>query len=152
MNLFNTLVPRIGAGRLGGLRPVAFGPLRRFVLRVAAEFEDVPLRDADVFDQHPGRVREVFGLRAAKFLGQSFYGVFKPGVRVAAFEKFNDVLAKSVAGILRHESSASLDSNLSAPDSGRGKLPHPSRHLSGIITRWAAGEFLDRASLFRLAQ
>jgi len=52
--IFDTFVPRCGVGWSFGWRPVTLRPGGRFVFRVAAEFQDVPLGDAHVFKQHPG--------------------------------------------------------------------------------------------------
>lgn len=94
VDLVDAFVPGVGGGRLGGFRPVSFGPFRRFVFEVAAEFEDVGLGDADVFEEHPGGVGEVGRLLSAEFWGEIFDGVFEGGVGVSAFEEFEDVLAE----------------------------------------------------------
>src|ERR1022692_4332129 len=54
----DAFVPRgIVGGRLRG-RPIARGPRRRNMFRFAHEFQDVPLREAHVLQQFPGRVRQ----------------------------------------------------------------------------------------------
>jgi hypothetical protein len=52
----------IRRGRAG--RPVAFGPFRRKMLGVAAEFQHVPLGDAQMFEHFPDAVRRVMSLHA----------------------------------------------------------------------------------------
>ena len=54
----NAGVPGGCAGRGGGFRPVVIRPFRGAVFWVAAEFEDVPLREAEVFEKHPEGVRD----------------------------------------------------------------------------------------------
>ena len=46
-------IPRSRRGRGFAARPVALGPIGGNMLSVTAEFEDVPLRDAHVLEQHP---------------------------------------------------------------------------------------------------
>ena len=65
--LLDALVPGRGVGRRGFCGPVSFGPFRGLVLLAAAEFEDVVLRDAEMFEEHPRRVREIVWLCAAQF-------------------------------------------------------------------------------------
>lgn len=70
-----------------GLRPIAFGPGRRNMLRIAAEFKNVPLRQAQVFEKHPQGVGIANGLLAAESCGNiGDYGI-ESGVGVASFEK-----------------------------------------------------------------
>ena len=47
-------------GRAFGFMPVTFGKLGRNVACVITEFDNIPLRDAHVFEQFPRRVRRVF--------------------------------------------------------------------------------------------
>ena len=54
---FDARRPGAALGWRFGLRPVAVRPLRGLVLGIAAEFQDVRLRDAQVLEQHPRRVR-----------------------------------------------------------------------------------------------
>ena len=90
---FGAFLPRIGRGRSVRRRPVALGKLRRDVLGVAREFENVPESDAHVFEQLPGRVRRGLRLRALK-LGRKIGEGFLPGdVCVAAVEKLAKLLA-----------------------------------------------------------
>src|SRR5215831_5843837 len=98
----DTLLPCIGIRRLRGLRPVAFGPLWGLVVLVAAEFEDVPLRDAQVLEEHPGGVREVGGLGAVEFGPEVFDGVFKCGVGVATFQEFEEMFAQGLGRVFGH--------------------------------------------------
>src|SRR5438105_15590066 len=65
--LLDTLLPRFVTRRLLRFRPVSFRPLGRDVLRTAAELEDVPLPDAQVFEQLPCRVWRSIYLLPAQF-------------------------------------------------------------------------------------
>ena len=63
------LVPAVFVGERGGLGPVAGWPLGRNVFGVAAEFEDVPLGDAHVLQNFPGRMRGALRAFAAHGYG-----------------------------------------------------------------------------------
>src|SRR5258708_12629678 len=64
------------------------------MLRVAAEFQDVPLRDSRMFQQLPARVRQTGGERAA-FVGRKFLQcVHKMHVRGAALQYIDHMLAQ----------------------------------------------------------
>jgi hypothetical protein len=52
------------------------------------------LRDAQVFEKHPGGMREVFRFLAAKLGRKFFYGVVEVDVGVATVEKLDDLLAQ----------------------------------------------------------
>jgi hypothetical protein len=58
LNFGDAFVPGFLARRRFGGRPIAGREVWRDVLSVAAEFEDVPLRDADVFEKLPECVRD----------------------------------------------------------------------------------------------
>jgi hypothetical protein len=64
---------------------MAFGPVGGDVILVAAEFQDVPLRDAQVFEQHPWGVGKAWWFLTAKFLGNSGDNFVKFCVGIAAF-------------------------------------------------------------------
>src|SRR5438034_761404 len=51
-------VPRRAIGRRLAARPIMFRPLRLRVLRVAAELEDVELRQSKVLEELPWRIRQ----------------------------------------------------------------------------------------------
>jgi hypothetical protein len=70
------------------------------VARVAGELEDVPLSDAEVFEKLPGRMLSAFGRFAAEVGGKVFDSLIEGGVRVAAFEKFEYMLAQG--GVVFH--------------------------------------------------
>ena len=74
----------------------------------AAEFEDVVLRDAEVFEEHPGRVREIFGLGSAQFRRQIFDGVVEGGVGLAAGEECEEVLAELGVRVLGMRASGGI--------------------------------------------
>ena len=60
-------IPRLGIRRLRICRPVAFRPLRRHVIRIAAELENIPLSDPHMLEKLPCGVRSRGDLLAAKF-------------------------------------------------------------------------------------
>ena len=60
----------------------------------AAEFEDVPLGDAEMLEEHPGRGGVICGLRTAEVCGKIFHYIFEFGVGVAAIEKIEKVFAQ----------------------------------------------------------
>ena len=92
--LLDAFGPGCGGGRGRSFRPVAFGPFRGDVFFVAAEFEDIPLGQTEVFEEHPGRVREVCGLGAAEFGRKISYDGVEVGVSVASSEEFDEILAQ----------------------------------------------------------
>ncbi len=87
-------VPRGGARRGGGFRPVAAGKIRRDVFRVAAELKDVPLRDARVLEQFPGGMRRTLRADAAQAC-REIRERFRPvEMRVMPAEEFRQLPAK----------------------------------------------------------
>jgi hypothetical protein len=78
------------------------------VLFVAAEFEDVPLREAEVFEEHPGRVWEVRGLRTAEFGREIFNDVVEFGMSASSGEKVGEVFAQLLVLGFGHGASAVL--------------------------------------------
>ncbi len=91
-------VPRRGVGRRVSRRPVALGPGGRDVARVAAELQDVGLRDADVLEETPRRVGLSVGPDAAERLGPSGEGGLHRPVRAAAGEEVEEALTHGVVG------------------------------------------------------
>lgn len=90
---FGAFFPRIERWRIVCGRPVALGELRRHVFRIAREFEDVPERNAHVFEQLPRSVRRALWFRSLK-LGRKIVERFLPGqVGVAAVEKLAELFA-----------------------------------------------------------
>jgi hypothetical protein len=74
------------------------------VLRIAAEFEDVPLRDADVLEQFPRGVGQqiaigALGTDAATLRRHVFDRIVEGSVRIAAFEERDEVLAETAVGV-----------------------------------------------------
>jgi hypothetical protein len=68
--------------------------VRLRVLRVAAEIEDVALRQAQVLEQPPGRVRQSVGLPAAQLGRKPVHGLVEPGVRVVPREGAGELRAQ----------------------------------------------------------
>ena len=61
---------------------------------VAAELENVPLRDAHVLQQHPGRVQESCRLGAAQFRGNTAHHRLKLGMRLSTGKQLEHMPAK----------------------------------------------------------
>src|SRR5437879_2942462 len=73
-------IPRRCVRRSIALGPVALRPLRRFMLRIAAEFENVPLRQAQMLQKPPWREWELFHASASQSFGQPIYRLVELGV------------------------------------------------------------------------
>ena len=78
------LIPLFFARRGRRLGPVALGKFGRDVLVVAAEFQNIPLRDAGVFEELPPGMREALRVGAALGRGEVFDGVHEMDVGAAA--------------------------------------------------------------------
>jgi hypothetical protein len=89
-------VPGVRGGRLGGFGPILVGPLKRVVAACGrrGKLEDVALRDAEVFEELPGRVGEVGWDGAAMLDGKVFDCVVEGGVGLASVEEVEDLLAE----------------------------------------------------------
>jgi hypothetical protein len=95
-------VPGPGVGRLRAAgRPVPFRPARRDVRRVAAELEDVPLRQAQVLEQLPQRVLDAVGPGAAQRRRHVADDRFEAEVGVLAGQHLPQLLAQRGVLILR---------------------------------------------------
>ena len=92
---FDGFVPLFFARRDRGLRPVAFGKFGRDVRVIAAKFQNVPLGDADVFEELPPRVREALRVGAALGCGEAFDGVHEMDVGAAALQQGDELFAQS---------------------------------------------------------
>jgi len=82
-----TPVPRRFVGRCRRAGPIALRKIRRFVLWVTRELEDVPLGDAQVLEDFPSRVLCAFGPLAAKFDGKVLEDGVELRVGVPALEE-----------------------------------------------------------------
>ena len=80
------------------------GPRRGYVFGVATEFENVPLSQTHVFEQHPWRVRELRRLLPAKIRGKVFYGGVEFQVCATAVEKVDKILAQVLIVVFCHSS------------------------------------------------
>ena len=98
--------PRRAVGRSLCLWPIAGRPFGRAVRRIAAEFEDVPLSDAHVIDDFPGRVCRAPGSLASQGSGQTFGRRVEARVGSAAVEQIEEMLAESFVVIVGHGSLA----------------------------------------------
>src|SRR5262245_6360015 len=72
---------------------------------VAAEFQDVPLRNAHVFEQHPGGVRKTPDLLTAELRGKAFDHVIEFSMRAAILEQGQEMLAERWIRSGRHRAS-----------------------------------------------
>ena len=75
------------ARRSFSLRPVALRPRRRHMIRIAAEFQYVPLRDPHVLKNLPRRVRDMLYLSINQLDGKVCDHAFKVDVRAAAAQQ-----------------------------------------------------------------
>jgi len=107
--LVHAFRPGSGIGGRGGFRPVSLGPFWRDMFRIAAEFEDVPLGDAKVLEDHPGRMREVIWLLAAQVGWKIFDRVIKSGVSVSAGEESDEIFAERLVRVWGHGFSVTRD-------------------------------------------
>src|SRR5579862_9675864 len=70
---------------------------------IAAEFEDVPLREAHVLDEHPDGMGEVGRFLAAECGRQVSDGVAEFGVRSAAGDEIGEIFAQMLITVGGHE-------------------------------------------------
>ena len=92
--LLNRFIPKAGIAGTSRLWPITFGPFRRDVIRSAAEFQDVPLRDSHVLEHLPGRVGQAFNLLTAGFGRKVRDEVIERDVRVAATQQREQMIAQ----------------------------------------------------------
>ena len=98
----DALVPRCGAWRRRGFGPVIIGPFGGDIFWVAAEVENVALRDAQVFEKHPGGMRQAFRDFATKLRREVGDYFVEGGVGMAALELGDEVFAQGL--VVGHES------------------------------------------------
>ena len=91
--LVDRCIPEIGRSQFIRVRPITFWPFRRDVICVAREFEDVPLRDAQVFKHLPGRIGKPLDLLTAFLNREIFDEILKTQVRMAAAEQLEELVA-----------------------------------------------------------
>src|SRR5882724_9291162 len=92
-NLLYAFVPGLLVGRSFALGPVLLRPFWRFMFSGAAELKDVPLGNADMFQQLPRCVRTAFRLAAAKFTGKVLQGLAQINMRFCLGKQIGNVLA-----------------------------------------------------------
>src|SRR5947209_2362129 len=90
----NTLVPRRCGRWRRLLWPIILRPAELFVFRIAAEIENVPLRDAQMFEEHPCRMRQSLRDRATQFSRKITDDLVESRMRVAAIEQFEKMFAE----------------------------------------------------------
>src|SRR5713101_1867997 len=74
--------------------PIAVGKIGRDMPGVAAEFEYVPLREADVLQQLPGGVLQPIRVNSAFFCGKIRQSIGDSDVCFAALQQFNKTFPK----------------------------------------------------------
>ncbi len=87
------VVPLLVVARGRGFRPVALGKFGRDVFAVAAEFQNIPLRDAGVFEELPPGVGEALRVGAALGRGEVLDGVHEMDVGAAALQQGDELFA-----------------------------------------------------------
>src|SRR4029077_8382597 len=90
----HTFLPFRFARRPRRLWPVAFGKSRRHMFRVAAELQDVPLRDARMLEQLPAGVRQTRRKRSAFVRWKLFQRIHKVHMRGAALQQIDQMFAQ----------------------------------------------------------
>jgi len=90
---FHGFVPGSRVGRPRRLRPVALRKTRRNVLGVAAEFQDVPLRDSRMLQKLPAGVRQSGDEGSALRFGKTLDGIHEMNVRPASLQDVDEVFA-----------------------------------------------------------
>src|SRR5579864_6774863 len=79
-------IPSSGTGGSFRRGPISFRPFWRSMLRVAAELQNIPLRDAQVLQQHPKRMGKTSRLLSDQVRRNSSNNFVELGVRTAALE------------------------------------------------------------------
>src|SRR5437016_1577052 len=92
--LLDTLFPDLRSFRFIARWPVLIGPLGRCMLHLQAEFQDVPLRNADMLQQLPRRMWSTFRLLATKFPRKFFKRAAYINVGFCFGQKIDDVLSE----------------------------------------------------------
>jgi hypothetical protein len=92
----DTFIPGFCVGRLRRFGPIAGGEIGRDMLGIECVFDDVPLGDAEMFEEFPGRVQSAFGAFAAEIRGKVLHGGVKGGVSVFAGEESEKISAEGL--------------------------------------------------------
>src|SRR5205085_4338108 len=85
--LRDRFLPKTCVADLFRLWPIPCGPLRRRVVLVTAEFQNVPLRNSYVLEHLPRSVRQTLNPLAACFCRKTGDKVFQIDMRIAASQK-----------------------------------------------------------------
>src|SRR5438045_9394890 len=93
MDGLNAFVPSGVVRRRSRFRPIALRKFGRDMLWIAAEFEDVPLRDADVLQQLPRGVRQSLRRGDAVVRWKIRQGIGESEVSLAASQELNQMCA-----------------------------------------------------------
>src|SRR2546430_7866436 len=99
LHLDDARVPGGGVGWRVARGPVARGPLRGDVFRALCEFHDVPLRDADVLEDTPGREGLPRGFGAPESGRPGGDRVLEGDMGVTPIEELDEMVAERAPGI-----------------------------------------------------
>src|SRR5690348_8086126 len=91
----HALLPGGCVWRLWLFGPIFRRPLGRFMLRIAAEFQNVPGRDAHVFEQFPWRMWRALGPPALVCQRNPFDGFFPIDMSLAPIQRTTQLLTQS---------------------------------------------------------
>jgi len=83
----DAFLPGFFVGRFGRFGPIARREIGRNVLGIEGVLDDVPLGDAEMLEEFPGRVRSALGAPAAKIGGEVFHRGVEGGVSIFAGEE-----------------------------------------------------------------
>ncbi len=72
------------------------------MLLIAAELQDVPLRQPQMLQQHPRRMRELRRLLATQLHRQAFDNIFKLGMRSSTRKELVQMFAQHLLVIFGH--------------------------------------------------
>lgn len=90
----NAPFPSSGIGWLGRWRPIPFGKGGRNVPRIPAEFEDIPLRNAEMFEKLPGGMGRAGDFHATQVFGKICEGAIKTDVSLFLRQQIDKVIAQ----------------------------------------------------------
>src|SRR5258708_4124272 len=95
----NAPVPRRCSRWRRLLWPTILRPLQFFVFRIAAEIENVPLRDAQMLDEHPCRMRQSLRDLSSQFSRKITDDLVESRMRVTTVEQFEKMFAERLVGV-----------------------------------------------------
>src|SRR6266853_6405009 len=115
-------LPKFRIAGFVGPWPISFRPFRRSVTFVAAEFENVPLRDPHVLEHLPRSVGQALNPLAATLRLETSEKVFKVDVRVPATQQLQQMFAKCLRVVIYHFVAILSENTASTRCLKRGRL------------------------------